>query len=103
VITSELKDSILQTLASIPCGKVATYGQIAKLSGNPGYSRYVGTVLKDLPLDSTIPWHRVINSRGCISFAKDSDGYQRQLSLLAKEGITPEKGRISLKTYGWIL
>lgn len=103
MINSELKNSILQTLASIPYGNVATYGQIAKLSGYPGYSRYVGTVLRNLPSESTLPWHRVINSRGCISFAKDSDGYQRQLSLLEKEGITPEKGRISLKTYGWTL
>jgi Predicted methylated DNA-protein cysteine methyltransferase len=69
----------------------------------PGYSRYVGTVLKHLPSESTLPWHRVINSHGHISFPKGSDKYQQQLQLLAKEGIQTEYDRISLKTYGWTI
>ena len=77
---------ILQTIHSIPEGSVATYGQIAKLAGLPGKARYVGYILKTLPQGSTIPWHRVINSKQRISFNEGSDAYLRQKSRLEDEG-----------------
>ena len=99
--TSELTQLILQVVASIPPGKVASYGQVARLCGYSGYSRYVGTVLKRLPSGTTLPWHRVINSRGKIAFSVGSEAYSKQCSLLAKEGANTENGKISMRIYGW--
>ena len=53
---------IWQIVASIPKGKVASYGQIADLAGLPGYARYVGTTLSRLPAGTKLPWHRVVNA-----------------------------------------
>ncbi|MCG8316271.1 MAG: MGMT family protein [Pseudomonadales bacterium] len=70
--TSTLRLLIVQTVASIPAGKVASYGTIARLCGYATYARYVGTVLKQLPADTRLPWHRVINSKGEIAFPAGS-------------------------------
>jgi len=94
--------AILQTLASIPYGKVCTYGAIAKLSGNHGKARYIGHILKNLPKDSSIPWHRVINSQGKISFPENSKRHQQQTEHLEAEGISVINGKISLKQHLWV-
>jgi len=97
-----LKELILQTIALIPEGNVCTYGKIAEYAGAQRRARLVGTILKQLPPGSKIPWHRVINSQGKISFPEGSDQFDAQLGRLQKEGITPINGRINLKTYLWI-
>lgn len=99
--TSELKQIIMQIVASIPKGKVTSYGQVAKLCGYSGYGRYVGSVLKQLPHNTTLPWHRVINAKGGISFPADSKAYIKQLSLLSEEGIESKNGKVSMRIYGW--
>lgn len=91
----------MQVVASIPKGKVTSYGQVAKLCGYPGYGRYVGSVLKQLPQNTTLPWHRVINAKGEISFPIGSEAYLKQLSLLTKDGIESKNGKISVCIYGW--
>ncbi|UPH47094.1 MGMT family protein [Methylophaga pinxianii] len=85
----------------IPKGKVATYGQIARVCGYPRHARYVGTILKQLPEESELPWHRVINAKGEIAFPLGSVGYQRQKKLLQKEGIGFDGQRIKLARYRW--
>lgn len=97
-----LKERILQTIALIPEGKVCTYGKVADYAGAERRARLVGTTLKQLPAGSKIPWHRVINSQGKISFPEGSDKYEEQLQRLQNEGVTPIKGRIHLKTYLWL-
>ncbi len=98
----ELKHMIWQIVASVPMSKVATYGQIARLCGYPSHSRYVGTVLKNLPSDSLLPWHRIINSRGEISFPNSSPSYLRQRALLEGEGVIFAKnGRVRLSVFQW--
>jgi len=92
---------ILQTIHAIPFGQVATYGLIAKLSGIPGKARYVGYVLKNLPEDSNIPWHRIINAQGKISFPVDTEAYREQKQRLLAENIIFKDHRISLKQYIW--
>ena len=91
----------MQIVASIPPGKVASYGQIARLCGYPGYARYVGAVLKQLPRNTRLPWYRVINGRGEIAFPVGSESHSRQHSLLAKEGVNVENGKIAMRIYGW--
>lgn len=85
----------------IPPGRVATYGQVARLAGLPGYARFVGTVLRDLPKDTRLPWHRVINAQGRISFPPGSDGHTRQSERLRREGVLALTGRRDLARYGW--
>lgn len=82
----------------VPEGKVATYGDIAKLAGMPSHARQVGKVLSRLPTDSKLPWHRIVNSQGKISLQGSRGDYQRQ--QLAAEGIPlSAHGTISLKKY----
>ncbi|KZX81352.1 hypothetical protein A3715_07415 [Oleiphilus sp. HI0009] len=84
---SSLKpQAILTTVNSIPEGRLSSYGKIAAAAGLPQNARLVGQVLKHLPKDSQIPWHRVLNAQGNISFPKDSPSYQRQQAALMNEG-----------------
>lgn len=104
-MTHEEPDSrvkIWQIIAAIPVGRVMTYGGVARLAGLGKAARMVGRTLKQLPAGTTLPWHRVINAQGRISFPAGSNAYQRQAGLLEAEGITiPSSGRISLPAYGW--
>ena len=93
-------EKIWQIVYNIPMGTVATYGQVARLAGLPGYARYVGTVLKKLPGNSRLPWHRVINAGGRISFPMGSEQYRRQRKLLEAEGIVFVNDRLSLRQFG---
>lgn len=94
---------IYQKVLEIPVGKVATYGDIARMIGLPRHARMVGNALHALPPDSDVPWQRVINSQGLISLGKlSADGAELQRILLAAEGIVfQESGKISLKIYRW--
>lgn len=99
--TSSLKEEIWQIVAAIPAGNVATYGQIARLAGFPSHARYVGTTLKNLPNDSKLPWHRVVNSRGELSFPDNSASWRKQKKRLESEGIVFIGRKFSLKTFQW--
>ncbi|CAM4372203.1 hypothetical protein F901_00005 [Acinetobacter dispersus] len=100
--TNELHRQILEVIALIPYGKVASYGQIAKLAGLPKHARLVGYVLKHLDSESMIPWYRVINSQGKISVTRINEkGENVQQNLLEQEGIYLLNGKVSLKVFGW--
>jgi methylated-DNA-protein-cysteine methyltransferase-like protein len=101
VQTSSLKEAIWQIVAAIPEGNVATYGQVAMLAGYPNHARYVGTTLKNLPKGTRLPWHRVINSRGKLSFPMHSAPWQKQRARLEKEGILFSGKGFPLKHYQW--
>jgi methylated-DNA-protein-cysteine methyltransferase-like protein len=101
--TNELHRQILEVIALIPYGKVATYGQIAKLAGLPKHARLVGYVLKHLDKSSEIPWYRVINSQGKISVTRiNQQGENVQQSLLEQESIYLLNGKVSLKNFVWM-
>lgn len=100
--TDELAHQILQVVALIPYGKVASYGQIAKMAGLPKHARLVGYVLKHLDSEAEIPWHRVINSLGKISLSKlDDQGENIQRVKLLAEGVIVIGDKINLKQYQW--
>ena len=93
-------EEIYEVVKSIPEGKVATYGQVALLAGNPRWARVVGYALHVNPEPGTIPCHRVVNREGKVApgFAFGGEGIQRQ--LLESEGIVFEpNGRIDLEKY----
>ena len=95
------QERIWQIVYQIPAGRVASYGQIATLAGLPGRARQVGTVLKNLPKPTTLPWHRVCNSQGRLSLPEDSASYREQKDRLESEGIVFVGRRIALARYGW--
>jgi methylated-DNA-protein-cysteine methyltransferase-like protein len=91
----------LRVIRSIPNGKVASYGQIAALSGSPQAARQVVRILHTLSEREKLPWHRVIGSRGAISLPKGA-GFEEQKSLLEAEGVrVAEDGKIGLSRYSW--
>ena len=97
----EARRSIIQVIGAIPQGKVCTYGRVAELAGLPRHARYVGTILKQLPANSRLPWHRVINGQGKIAFPQGSDKQQLQKKKLEKEGIVFHGDRVPLKQFLW--
>lgn len=89
-------------IRKIPPGRVATYGQIASLVGRPDNSRQVGTILRTLPEDSDVPWHRVVNAQGRISDRGNRAAEGLQRFLLHQEGVRISKsGRIDLAAFQW--
>lgn len=92
---------IWSTIRDIPAGNVASYGQIAELSGLARGARQVGWALRNLPQDEQVPWFRVLQASGRIAFAKGSDGFERQRRLLEAEGVTVTNGRVSMREYRW--
>ena len=93
---------IWDTVRHVPKGNVATYGEVATVSGLVGQARLVGYALHSVPPGVKIPWHRVINSQGKISLPKSNGQYKRQKKLLEKEGIVFRKGKIDLSKYSWL-
>lgn len=89
-------------ISSIPVGKVLTYGQVARMAGYPRMARSVGRALKELPKGSQLPWFRVINAKGELSFPLCSASYQRQRQALEAEGVVFSGHKISLKDYLWL-
>jgi len=87
----------------IPCGKVATYGQIAELANLAGKARVVGYALFQVSPRTDIPWQRVVNAKGKISYSplrRGNDELQRL--LLLQEGIEfDHAGAINLHKFGW--
>ena len=94
---------IYAAIRKIPFGKVATYGQIAECAGLPRQARLVGYALFNQDVDDDLPWHRVVNAQGAISFSParlKADHLQRV--LLEAEGVVfNARGRIDLKHYRW--
>ena len=96
-----LYQQIHEIIRLIPCGKVATYGQIAEIVGGCT-ARMVGYAASAIPVDSEIPWQRVINYKGKISSRSGVSGELLQQELLEGEGIQFDQlGKTNLKYYRW--
>ena len=98
---------IYAVVRRIPKGRVATYGQVAKLAGLPRQARLVGYALNNLPANSRVPWQRVINAQGKVSLRStstdgDSEYNNQQQGLLEHEGVRfNQRGVIDLEVYRW--
>ena len=91
---------IHRIVSRIPKGRVATYGQIARLAGLRGQARLVGYAMHALPATTRVPWQRVVNARGEISLPGSSAVRQRE--RLEKEGVRFDaRGRIDLDRFLW--
>jgi len=92
---------IYSVVKKIPRGRVATYGQVARLAGIPRHARQVGYALAVLAGDD-IPWHRVVNAKGEISVRGLSFAEDHQRRLLEDENVAFDaKGQISLARFQW--
>ena len=95
-------EKIYEVVKRIPKGKVATYGLVAALAGNPRWARVVGYALHVNPEPGKIPCHRVVNRQGMVSSAFAFGGESRQRELLEKEGVAfLDNGYVDLKTNLW--
>ena len=96
---------IWKTVQLIPQGKVACYGQIADLAGLPGRARLVGKALGKVPdsgwQNKSVPWYRVINSQGKISFPAGSIFFEKQKNLLQEEQIVVIGAKVKLRDFQW--
>ncbi len=93
---------IYEWVSRVPEGKVATYGQIARLVKSRCSARQVGYAMAAVPGDNGIPWHRIINSQGRISLRSGSEGHRLQRILLEAEGIVfSTDDSIDLVKYRW--
>jgi methylated-DNA-protein-cysteine methyltransferase-like protein len=99
---SPFTKKVMQQILQIPHGKVATYKQIAELAGKPQASRGVSWILHSCSTAYKLPWHRVLNSKGGISFDRKSSNFQEQKKRLEKEGIVfSEDAKLDLKIFQW--
>lgn len=95
-------EKIYEQVRRIPRGKVATYGMIAALAGNPHWSQIVGYALHSNPEPGVIPCHRVVNRFGGTATAFAFGGGDRQRALLEAEGVEfRSDGTVDLKRFLW--
>ena len=88
---------ILSVVAEIPEGKVATYGQIARLIGRDKNARLIGKVLGMAEKYGEYPCHRVVNHAGRLV-----PGWPDQGVLLQQEGVElKDRRHVDLKQYQW--
>lgn len=96
-----LSEMIYEAVKKIPYGKVATYGQIATMCGNPYYARAVGNALHNNPKPDEIPCYRVVNHSGRLADCFAFGGVNMQVQLLSAEGIEIIDNKVDLKKYQW--
>ena len=109
---TEFFATVWDIVLQIPAGSVSSYGQIASMippdaDMEPAQlrrlaPRWVGTALRKTPRGKSIPWHRVINSQGAISFPAGSAQAEEQRRLLEIEGVRfDERGKVNFALVGW--
>lgn len=99
--TDPRKEALWQVLASIPAGRVSSYGRLAQLAGLGRGARLVGRWLGQLPDGTTLPWHRVLNSQGQLSLPADHPAGQEQFQRLQAEGVVIRNRRVNMARFGW--
>lgn len=94
--------NVIQAIKKIPKGRVATYGQIAKLAGNSGGARGVVWILHSSSDAHSLPWHRVVNAQGLIAIPADRKNHREQKRRLLAEGVGfSDTSHVDLKKFQW--
>lgn len=98
---SAFSERIYEVVKLIPCGRVMSYGQVARLAGNPRGARAVGFALHRNPQPGVIPCHRVVFRDGSLAPGFAFGGPDEQRRLLEAEGIGfTEDGRVDMEKFG---
>ena len=93
---------IIEAIASIPRGKVSSYGAVALQAGLPNGARQTVRVLHSLSEKFDLPWHRVIRSNGSIAL-REGEGKELQIELLRAEGVeVTAAGKVDMERYACI-
>ena len=93
----QARDRLLLPVNSIPRGRVSSFARIAEAAGFPRGARWVGRVLSQLPVDTSIPWHRVLGHNGTITCPRNYLASDR----LTKEGIAVNDRKVDMQKYVW--
>lgn len=97
ILTQDLIYEILSAVEEIPAGKVASYGQIAKLIGRDRNARLVGKVLSMAEYYGKYPCHRVVNHAGRLA-----PFFLEQKDLLLEEGVEfKDNTHVDMKKCRW--
>ena len=96
-----MREQVYKILQNIPKGKVATYGQIAKMLGNTHYARTVGNILHENPDGEKYPCYKIVNSKGHLSRQYAFGGIEKQKEKLETDGIEVIDYKVDLKKYQW--
>lgn len=104
-MSSGFFERVYRLVSEVPAGRVTSYGAIAReAGGGASAARSVGWALRALPADRVepVPWWRVVNARGEISFGPGSPAADAQRARLEAEGVRfGAAGRIDLARFGW--
>jgi len=95
------RERVHAIVAKIPKGKVATYGQVAKLAGAPGAARGVGACMRTNKDTKSVPCHRVVGASGKLTGYAYGSGIGTKKKLLEKEGVAFKGGAVDLAKSGW--
>lgn len=95
------KEKVYQISAKIPKGKVATYGQVARLAGSPGAARAVGLLMKNNPDLKIVPCHRVVASDGRLTGYSVGHGLTTKREMLIREGVEFSEEKVNLSKSLW--
>ena len=95
-------EKVYRVVRQVPCGKVTSYGAIARMLEHPHAARTVGWAMHSIPEGADVPWWRVINSQGCVSTRGRGQGSNVQQELLEAEGVEfDERGYVDWERFGW--
>ncbi|EMR06440.1 methylated-DNA--protein-cysteine methyltransferase [Bhargavaea cecembensis DSE10] len=97
----DFTERVVKLLKEVPAGTVASYGQIARLAGNPRAARQVARILHSMSRKHGIPWHRIVNAKGEIVI-RDGEAAFEQEERLREEGVPVIGGkRVDMGHYRW--
>lgn len=97
------REKVYYITKQIPKGKVATYGQVARLAGKPKAARAVGLFMRINPFAPVVPCHRVVASDGKLTGYSAGDGISTKKSLLLSEGVLFKKEKVDLLRSKWVM
>lgn len=95
------RDKVYSITNRIPKGKVATYGQLARLAGNPKAARAVGMCMRSNPNAPRTPCHRVVAADGGLTGYSGTGGIAGKREMLLSEGVYFKGENVDLKKSAW--
>lgn len=100
-MNKNFKDKVYKICRSIPKGKVATYGQLARLAGKPKAARAIGAFMRINPDAPNVPCHRVVASDGKLTGYSATGGIAKKKKMLIGEGVIFKNIKVDLFVSGW--
>jgi methylated-DNA-protein-cysteine methyltransferase related protein len=94
-------EKVYRVVRTIPRGRVATYGQVARLAGRPRAARMVGWAMSVSSPARPVPWHRVVGAGGRLLISKAVQYFQIQKGLLRQEGVEFRGDRVVMSRFQW--